>query len=248
MGNEMTTNRRLTRGFTLIELVVVMVIAALAAAMLIRTTIKVRGRMGEVSCQGNMRQLLSALQMYNNDHNGSMPYGWYYVNSHPVTWQQVGTSGVQVTWVGELNRYFNTKGYADAFRCPTAIQQAPPHLNSYVMNFVVGVSPLDELRVGERPGAQTKPPKLHLMLREGTALIWDTGIRPNWQNLLGHLTGADIDDQRFWQGARTPQYRYFSPHDPFGSLPPAVLGNNRPVQLDVGGSTYYNNDPGTSAN
>src|SRR5688572_26462168 len=113
----MTLHQHRSRAFTLIELVVVMVIAALAAAMLIRTTIKVRGRMGEVSCQGNMRQLLSALQMYNNDHNGSMPYGWYYVNSHPVTWENNGKTEDRVQWPTELNRYFNTSGsLAPAFK------------------------------------------------------------------------------------------------------------------------------------
>ena len=239
----MTTHKHRARAFTLIELVVVMVIVALAAAMLIRTTIKVRGRMGEMSCQGNMRQFLSALQMYNNDHNGSMPYGFYYVNSHPVTWENAGKTDANVAWVDVLNRYFNTTGYADAFRCPTALQQAPPHLNSYVMNFIVAVTPLYELVMGPPPRAQTKPPRIHLMLPQGTALIWDTGVRPNWQDQLGHLTGADIDDQRFWRGASTPQFRYYSPHDPYGSIPPGILGNNRPVRLNVGGNNYFNKDP-----
>jgi prepilin-type processing-associated H-X9-DG protein len=244
MGDDMTTLSRRARAFTLLELVVVLGIVTLATAMLIRTTVKVRARMGEVSCQGNMRQLLSALQMYNNDHNGSMPYGWYYVNSHPVTWQPTGKSEAQVTWVDGLNRYFNTPtGYADAFRCPTALQQAPPHLNSYVMNWIVAVTPYSELLLGQPPRAQMKPPRIHLMLLEGTALIWDTGIRPNWQDQLGHLTGADIDDQRFWQGANSPQFRYYSPHDPYGSIPPGILGNNRPVRLQVGGNNYFNKDP-----
>ena len=47
-------------------------------------------------------------------------------------------------------------------------------------------------------------------------------------------TDADIDNQRFWSGAQTPQYRYYSPHDPFGSIPPGILGHNRAVQLNVG--------------
>jgi prepilin-type N-terminal cleavage/methylation domain-containing protein len=125
----MTARFSNARAFTLLELAVVMVIVALGATLLIRTTIKVLDRAGDAGCQSNMRQLLVAIQMYNNDHNGSMPYGWYYVNSHPVTWQNNGPTEDRVRWPTELNRYFNTAGgLAPAFRCPTAVQQAPPHL------------------------------------------------------------------------------------------------------------------------
>ncbi len=238
------------RAFTLLELAVVMAIVALGAALVIRTTIKLRDGAGDVACQGNMRQLLSAIQMYNNDNNGSMPYGWFYVNSDPVTWQNAGKTDDAVQWPTELNRYFNTTGgLAPAFKCPDAIQQAPPHLLSYVMNFIVAVTPVSEFNIGGvRPNAQVKPPGLHLMLREGTALLWDTGIPPDFSDTFGYMTGADIDGQRFWQGANTPQYRYFSAHDPFGSIPPTgAHGNNRPVTLNVGGFVYFNRDPGPVA-
>jgi prepilin-type processing-associated H-X9-DG protein len=237
-----------SRAFTLLELAVVLFIVALATAVLVRTVVTVRGRMGDVSCQGNMRQLLSALQMYNNDHNGSMPYGWYYVNSDPLTWQNAGKTDAVVNWPTELNRYFNTtSGLAPAFKCPDAVQQAPPHLLSYVMNWIVAVAPRSELAIAPRPGAQTKPPSVHLMLREGTALLWDTGIPPDFADSLGWLIGADIDGQRFWNGAHTPQHRYFSPHDPFGSIGPGAFGNERPVSLNVGSYIYYNKDPGPVA-
>ena len=218
----MDTQKQHDRAFTLLELVVVLGIVALASALLIKTVINVRDSAGDVTCQGNLRQLLVALQSYNVDHNGSMPYGM---------------------WSSELNRYFNVpKGYAPAFKCPQAVQQAPPHLVSYVMNMIVAVSPNDEVRVAPfpNPGAQTKPPSLHLMLREGTALIWDTSVNGEAPDGEGYHVGADVDNQRFWTGAQTPQRRYFSPSDPYGAIAPGTFGQNRPVQMGI---LFKNIDP-----
>jgi prepilin-type processing-associated H-X9-DG protein len=115
------------------------------------------------------------------------------------------------------------------------------------MNFIVAVSPRYEIQVGGMPPrAQTKPPSVHLMLNQlppGTALMWDTPIRPDPFIPEGYLVGADIDDQRFWLGAITPQYRYYSPHDPFGNIPPNLFGNNKPVTLNVSNYVYRNIDP-----
>src|SRR5687768_6466802 len=95
------------KAFSLVELSVVIGIVAVAAALVLPAVVTFRARMGDVGCQNNMRQLLTAIQMYNNENNGSMPYGFYYQESHPVTWSQVGNSGT-VTWAGELNRYFGS--------------------------------------------------------------------------------------------------------------------------------------------
>ena len=243
------THQRTRTGFTMLELVVVVGIIALATAFLIRTVSLVHDRAGDVACQGNLRHLLGALQMYNVDNNGSMPFGYFYVGSGPPTWGPVNGSDAFISWATELNKYFNVpKGFAPAFRCPDAQQQAGPHLVSYVINFIVGITPYDEIRMSpQAPPAQTKPPSLHLMLREGTAVIWDTPIKPSFANTQGYLTGADIDGQRFWNGAHTPQFRYFSPHDPFGQFPPGGFGHNRPVTLNVGGVVYQNIDPPATA-
>jgi prepilin-type processing-associated H-X9-DG protein len=57
------------------------------------------------------------------------------------------------------------------------------------------------------------------------------------------LVGADIDGERFWRGAGSPQYRYYDPSDVYGRIPPGVFGNNQPVQLNVPGYVYHNIDP-----
>ena len=123
----MTRNQR--TGVTLLEVLVVTGILAAAAALVLSAVSSVRGRMGDVGCQNNLRQLLSALQMYNVDNNGSMPYGFYYVGSGPPDWTPpAGGNNEFISWASELNRYFGSPaGYAPEFRCPNAVQQAPPH-------------------------------------------------------------------------------------------------------------------------
>jgi prepilin-type processing-associated H-X9-DG protein len=224
--------RQTYRAFTLLELVVVFVVVILATAVIIPKILQVRGRMGDVTCQNNLRQLSRALEMYNLDRNGSMPFGVYFVGSGPPRFEPPdGNFNNKVSWASELNRYFNPPPgqYSPVFQCPDAQQQAGPHPVSYVMNFIVAVTPYYELQIGgEPPRAQTKPPSLHLMLREGTAVMWDTNIHPDPQFPEGYLVGADIDGQRFWEGAHTPQFRYYSPRDVFGLIPPGVFGNNDP--------------------
>jgi prepilin-type N-terminal cleavage/methylation domain-containing protein/prepilin-type processing-associated H-X9-DG protein len=237
--------RRQRRAFTLLELVIVIGILAMATVLLVRTVSKVRRDAGDVGCQNNLRQLLGALQMYNTDHNGLMPYGIYYVGSGPKTWAPPsGSFDDFISWASELNRYFATTGYAPAFQCPAAQQQVGPHPISYVMNFIVAVSPYYEVAIGANPpNAQVKPPSVHLMLREGTALIWDTAIRADMVKEEGYLVGADVDSQTFWLGALYPQRRYFDPADPYGSAPNPALqrfGLNSPIVFP---SPWKNIDP-----
>jgi prepilin-type N-terminal cleavage/methylation domain-containing protein/prepilin-type processing-associated H-X9-DG protein len=246
----MIKEQRQPRAFTLLELVVVIGIVAMATALILPAISAARGGAGDIGCQNNMRQLLVALQSFNTDHNGLMPNGFFYVGSGPPTWGPPPKgNGEYISWVSELNEYFgNPTGFAPAFRCPVALQQAPPHMVSYVMNIIVAISPYYEALIAMgSPNAQTKTPSVHLMRREGTALIWDTGVRPNWQKQEGHLVSADLDSQRFWFGARSPQYRYYSPHDPFGSIPPGVFGYNQPIQLNLSSYVFYNKDPDIAA-
>jgi prepilin-type processing-associated H-X9-DG protein len=203
-----------------------------------------------------------------------MPYGFYWNRSinhlhaqgHPDpynpanTWAEArdnaGSMGdaknehPSISWASMVGKHVVRRANGDdarinfppVLRCPEAAQSRP-HLVGYIMNITVGISPMYELQVGSPPQAQLKPPVITQMLKE-TALVWDTAVRPNWQDDPGHLVSADLDGQRFWLGAGTPQYRYYNSKDPFGRLPPGVFGQNRPVQLDVGSFRYFNRDPG----
>jgi prepilin-type N-terminal cleavage/methylation domain-containing protein/prepilin-type processing-associated H-X9-DG protein len=176
------------------------------------------------------------------------------------TWQEAadnaGSSGDPrnehpfVSWASLVGKHVARSGLAhgdDArvnfptiLQCPE-IAMTRPHRVGYIMNIAIGISPAYELMMGVPPRAQLKPPVLTQMLKE-TALVWDTGIKPNWDEHPGYLVSFDLDAQQFWEGARVPQFRYYSIKDVFSRIPPGLHGQNRPVKLG-GIEGFYNRDP-----
>lgn len=80
MGNSKRRSGR-ARGFTLIELLVVIAIIAILAAILFPVFAQARGMARRTSCLSNIRQVGTAVSMYVQDYDGSLPfdgtvYGW----------------------------------------------------------------------------------------------------------------------------------------------------------------------------
>jgi len=67
------TSRREPRGFTLVELLVVIGIIALLISILLPSLQKGRVQAKRLQCMNNERQLLAALMMYTQDNNGIFP-------------------------------------------------------------------------------------------------------------------------------------------------------------------------------
>jgi prepilin-type processing-associated H-X9-DG protein len=76
------------------------------------------------------------------------------------------------------------------------------------------------------------------------AVVWDTGIIQDWDHDPRWRLGGDIDGERIWRGAVTPQYRFQTPGDVFGRIPPRAFGQTRPVVLNVGPHVFLNREPG----
>jgi prepilin-type N-terminal cleavage/methylation domain-containing protein len=114
-------SRKEPRGFTLVELLVVIGIIALLISILLPSLQKARVQAKRLQCMNNERQLLAALLMYTNDNNGmfpcdtggasakisydSSPYNPYAVELNPW-WDAVHPEPVY------LGKYFNMASLA----------------------------------------------------------------------------------------------------------------------------------------
>jgi prepilin-type N-terminal cleavage/methylation domain-containing protein len=82
------------RGFTLIELMIVIAVIAILAAILIPNFIHARAEAVSSACEGNLKQIATALEEYAVDNQGQYP-----PNTAPVDVNLFGGSG---------NQYLNT--------------------------------------------------------------------------------------------------------------------------------------------
>lgn len=260
-----------SRGFTLVELLVVIgIIGALIAILLpVLSGVSARGR--DIKCQSNVRQVAQAILGYAAENKGSLPYGFYWnrsVHPHPDpantanTWEAApdnpGSSGVPenqnpfISWPALVGKYVVKRAAGDnmdenfppVLQCPEAAQQYV-HIVGYIGHIVAMPSPRDEYRTrGNLLGmpAWVKPPTQSGVFPH-TALIWDTSVSPGLENNIGYVTSGDLDNQLVWFGARFPQQRFFDAGDKYGnSANPALRARGNNAPVNLGAG-FKNIDP-----
>lgn len=95
-------------GFTLIELLVVIAIIAILAAILFPVFTTARAAAKTSACTSNMKQFMSAINLYRNDNNGFLPQAnniWYIDYNRPI-------STFQYHYFEELFPYMKTTNIA----------------------------------------------------------------------------------------------------------------------------------------
>ena len=109
------------RAFTLIEILVVIAIIALLAAILFPVFATARGKARSASCQSNLKQLGAAMAMYIGDYE-RYPYAVDPVDKYaPAIWQNQEdaegiTIGEMVLLTDAINAYVKN---ANVWRCPS---------------------------------------------------------------------------------------------------------------------------------
>jgi prepilin-type N-terminal cleavage/methylation domain-containing protein len=147
--------KRRKKGFTLIELMIVIAIIAILAAVLVPNFMRAREASRLTACKSNLKSLSTAMETYSNDYDGMYPGG---------------TGGGTIVDAGNHTNNNNSPSGASSFRqnyvgkrmnCPTA--------RSTDYQIVIGTGGIEYTvncpailgTVDHRQGPQTGGPVLH---------------------------------------------------------------------------------------
>lgn len=178
------------RGFTLVELLVVIGIISVLLAILLPAMNRAREQARSVACASNLRQIGVAMVMYSNDNRQRFPFHADIGGMHPADWihWQVSRDPQQ----SAIARYLGNFN-PSVFRCPSDDVQARPRIlteayrYSYTLNLLFASNPgLPQVRLAAVRNASEKV----LMMEEDEISLDDGNFHPqlygtNIENVLG---------------------------------------------------------------
>ena len=127
----------LSAGFTLIELMVIMVLAAVLAVLLISGSDAARESIDSLKCQNNMRQIASAVLLYPQDHAGYLPGKDHAISAaqsfYALPINQLATE--VAPYIG-LPEKIKTHTLAPIFLCPAFARKHPELVQEKPQRFI----------------------------------------------------------------------------------------------------------------
>jgi len=157
-----------TRAFTLIELLIVITILAILAALLFPVFARAREKARQVSCAAHLRQLGLALAMYAPDYDDMLPKSYFGAPTYPGVYR----------WMDVLQPYTRN---VQLFVCPSAgtAVYAPNTLNrygGYAANRAYFGSDVPDGQETQPPFYYNGMPLAEIQLPSRTLLLGDGGL------------------------------------------------------------------------
>jgi prepilin-type N-terminal cleavage/methylation domain-containing protein/prepilin-type processing-associated H-X9-DG protein len=222
---------RQRRGFTLVELLVVIGIIALLISILMPSLTRARQSANMVSCQSNFKQVFTSLSFYANENKGFLPWASLPDLSDPAkNYDPKDTSGTNAGVFYELSRLLGTEvknPYTDplnkVFVCTEAelnmpVVWCPPVIRTIQFN-PRAMPGYDQIN-GERDTHKEWPQRRLSSIRNAAEKIafyegpqlpnWNACPEPesifldSWRTFYGHMYREDIppSDGQYWDNDR----------------------------------------------
>ena len=234
---------RNAKGFTLVELLVVIGIIALLIGILIPTLSKAQQQAKVTACMSNMRQLAQGWIMYTNDNRGSIPYAETDAERNADGSINTSNKARRDGWVVDVpgDPAFNTRASvekgllwkycsaAETYRCPASIDLA--NFRSYSISLHMNGDPIFA----------------------GHLTFWETGVLPGLDppHIVTKISKTKPDqlvfieefDERGFNGGSFVQYRGWAYQPAHGSHRwgdiPALFHRKGTVASFVDGHAEY---------